>query len=318
MAAVTGMVPLEFAVGTGSGPLQTMHNAMGTISDYFAAVGLQPVVLASTYKLAGPTSQIPTSTSTPASPWLIWTFTDDYQDVLPIYVGIRCVVNRWGSTQAWGFQLAVSDAIDEAGATFTGRTVTTADPVNTASTSSSIMWGVSLNMQNKGDFVRYTGDSLSVLIGVDSRDNGNSQLFRPVTMMHVERMRDKSGAVEPGFHAVADDYPYPASSGSTLAAVHSTEPGAVRRSNQAPCRAGAADGLYENGVPVVAPVFGWSSRTMGIVPLKRLFSVPTAPFPGGGSMLRLDFSGMEKPYLLEVARKQYPQLSSCGWLFEWE
>lgn len=289
-----------------------MHASMKSIRDYLASVGLTQLAVSGGYDVNGSSSQIP-SVAPGTSAWMAFEFSDADQAEHPIVVVIRAV--RWSnnSVPVYSYQYGVADGIQD-GSTLLGRASLSSPPASGGLTATA--WNLR-NDTNLGDFVRYSGDALTLLIANKYRSN-NVTVFHAGIVMHVERMRRKDGSVENGWSCLLDKDNYVISASYSSLACEFTEGVGTFTDPTLSNRIAGARSAYDGGVPVVAPIYYVSEADQAALPLRKAFSIPAAVVTNGG-FIRLDFDGEEKPYLAFAGMRQYIAGSATyGVIFEWE
>ncbi|THG87106.1 hypothetical protein E5198_00915 [Pseudomonas sp. A-1] len=289
-----------------------MHASMKSIRDYLVSVGLAQLAVSGGYDVSGSSSQVPTA-SGGVSAWMAFAFTDADQAAFPIVIVIR--IGRWtlNGYSVYGYQYGVADGIQD-GTTLIGRSSLSSTPASGGTAYH--QWYINV-AGNLGDFVRYSGDTLTLLVCHKYR-NVSGPLFHSGIVMHVERMRRKDGSVESGWACILDRDNYSANSGTTNLTVEFTEGTGVYTDAALSNRIAGPRSAYDGGVPVVAPICYVSELDQAAVPFRKAFSIAAAVVTNGG-FIRLDFSGEEKPYLAFAGMKQHIAGSpTYGVIFEWE
>lgn len=289
-----------------------IHVYMQALRAHLLAVGLEELPIPNAYDASenGSAEQVPIdpSMSNQYSAWMHFAFTDDQQSAHPLVVSFSAARGAFFRSSSSGgdfsdprylIRVRVSQGVGDSGAALgASLTLNTTGSTATGSTTS-----IS-NISGLGDFVRYTGDSLTVFLALNGVTNGSG--IRSAVQLHLERTEGG------GFAALGCT----AGSSSATQTIHYALGGGVFSSLSLQARAGGLLGYYDSGAAVVAPIF--AQTFMGrIMPLKRVFTVPDA-IAAAGSMLELDFSGEPRNYLLVGGGSVSPYESGTAWLYEWE
>ncbi|THJ36162.1 hypothetical protein E8K88_02540 [Lampropedia aestuarii] len=309
MAKATGKLFRSF-------PTQSVtHAAMKGMHDYLLAIGLSSFAHANRYDVDGDVSQAPPSSSNPpwASKWMFYSFTDSLQSESPIFVGFRIEKTFQISAPATTFYTigwAVCDRISDAGEP-SGRALSTI-----ASTSSTGLSHSTIYEDHAGDYLRYTGDSLTVSIGASfiRQTSAAGQVFyKSCSFFHVERQRKNDGALSDGFAIVADlNAPGVAGTDVTVFATNSSD---YSTSPTWAYRSGGTAKKTSGLVPIVAPIYYPVSGTGEGAVFRRIFTVQLGHSDIYSDVV-LDFSGVDKLYLSYWNARAYPASPDFGYLLE--
>lgn len=310
-STASGGAPTNYDLRTQAGA----HAAMQALSTHLLAVGLTSNTFTGRYDVAGSSSQMPTVLGN-ASPWMAFDFSDAAQATYPITVAFRFLYqssfSSAAATAAYRPQFRVSEGVASGTGDPLGRYVLYDSNAVGGSPSAS---GDSFKFYvqtSKGDFVRYSGDALTLIVAANGASNpsnggGPCSLFD----LHIERMRDATtGAVQAGFAGLTQPprlgnsgghYPVmTADAGQSaerlpLCFVNLSTPLTPIIYNSH-LRAGGANCLLDGTTAVVAPIY-YRDANGHFSALKKLFTVPTASIPDTLATYTLDFSGGETLYL---------------------
>lgn len=296
-------------LGTFTGTKENLFLEMKNLRGALLNVGLNELIVPNSFNAteSGDVSQIPTARNT-YSNFMWFAFSDPLQDVAPVYIGFRAgfgdYFNSYSGAQRFYIQSCVTREMGADGVPVTSTAYFSRGNYASSSWSGTASTVVSTN--SLGDFVRYTGDTLMLCFLVNS---GYNIMGKSGSFLLISR-------VGKAIQIVQDDryYHYSGSntctirqmklpSGNTL----DTIPSVSRR---------AGDFLLDgNNVPIVAPIYGYDENNQ-IQKLSKIFSFPTGIL-SNGQIVRLDFSGVEKPYLY-LEENNFAPIGSCAWLMEWE
>lgn len=299
---------------------------MQALHGYMLEVGLDQVPLANGYDVEGDESQIPEAHNS-ASPWMAFAFSDPAQSTHPIYISFRIMCGSIGTTRTdtnyWRRfpQYRVSTDIDpDTGAA--SENVLLSPGVG----GSSYNYGNSFNNSaNKGDFIRYTGDALTILFGVGAMRS--SYLGdRDLILLHVERQQQKDGSFSGGPAIVMHRAPFTTYNSSEMIATiyWGVDGSGLEGSKDTAKRVGDGLAYYRRGVASIAPIFYKSHDRDELLPFRYMFSAPFAPLHGQG-LVTLNFEGAEKQYVRAfhefgtdgAAQFRIGYIDQCA-LFSWD
>mgnify|MGYP001773919538 CR=1 FL=1 len=293
MTKVTGVSPIDIETASGA------HAMMVNLRSYLLAAGLTEVAITDGYDASetGSADQLVLNVSDYAS-WMVFTFSDEANQQFPIYVSFRVTRQAVGSSSnsyaRYLIQSRVSTDINaETGAA--SANVALSSVTGNYSSSSNYAY---YNAPNLGDFIRYTGDALTVVFGAGAATSQNLGKRDAIVYLHVERQVQLDGTYTGGPAILINSNPfYSAGYGSSILNPAWSNGGDCLVSGRAFSeRTGGVAALFTHGIPIVAPVFYKSASRDELVPFRYLFSIPAAPVLGAG-LIRLDFQGEEKQYL---------------------
>lgn len=327
--AISVGAPYNYSLDTQAGA----HAFMQALNTRLLAVGLSRATTGTDYDVNGAATQMPT-TALATSAWMAYDFTDSAQSTFPITVWFRMVYGYTCSTASTSLRYVVQYRITEgqtsgvaAGADlqcYTGVSATAggATAYNTGYTGSI------------GDFVRYDGNSLTVIMGANGIVVAYNSHASSLLELHIERRYSVStGLVGRGFTGwvpVCD----PAVSSPTQYTVGgysfagSTSP--VNRATpyvssgvstnlfytEAYARSTSTALLNSSGAALAAPVM-FMDPTHRPTPAMKLFTVPLASFTQG-NVYTMDFLGDERPYLVYRPYSTSICASVLAYAIEWE
>lgn len=324
------------------------HAFMQAVDTHMQNVGMAVESFTGRYDPTGSDSQIPTTIGNDSA-WMSYSFTDTEQATWPITISFamskRLVSNTNTNNAVWVPAVRISSGIDSVGAPlgFFIESVAHASGDQYAFAGDGNFLYAYHGGSSLGDFVRYTGDSLTVIIGMDSAQaRGVSPANFPHIQLHIERHRDtvSGDPIEgfcgffspPHFRQKDPTYNWPGSydnnyNCSTAASsfpsmfINYNDPTSRSTSNNH-CPAGGPNAVNNNGSHVITPVY-YKNSAQKINTLKRMFTAPSA-IGSRSSILTLDFSGSEQKYLLHSSASDYGFTGLTGAfgarhaLFEWE
>lgn len=320
--------PFNYDLSTTAGA----HAFLIALDSRLIAVGLTRATTGSDYNVAGADTQIPT-TALGVSDWLAYDFTDTANATYPITVWFRIVYGYTSSSYSTSLRYVVQYRVSEGqtSGTANGADLQCYDGINTPAsmTTQSTTYSGSI-----GDFVRYDGNSLTVLMGAAQVTVGYSGHTSSILELHIERRYSTStGLVEAGFTgwvpyaAPAVRSPAQYVSGG-ISVVGSTNPSSRVTSyvssaspsnvfyTDAYTRPTAAELQTSGGAAIAAPVF-FMDATHRPTPAMKLFTVPLASFTQG-VVYTMDFTGTAKPYLVYRPYSSNIKASSFAYAIEWE
>lgn len=343
MAKAVSPTPINYDTREQAGA----HAMMVAIHDYLIAVGLTLETVTGMYDVEGSDTQNP-MTIFDVSPWLHFSFTDEHQGDHPITVSFA-MRRLPHSNNTPGYARAVflpvfrvSEGVDLSTGDPLGRYVECMTYFNQLHNNNNTDIYRYYPRDSKGDFARYTGDSLTLIMVADgARVDVSGYPSSSMVELHIERVYSAStghvqsgfaGIVQPTRAAVESSFMYgfwPSTAGANNN--HSSTPtcfadinGGISKTTIANIgRAGGGFLTHRNGTPIVAPVYykddGGNPNTF-----RRLFTISKGAIAGNVTPIALDFTGTEKPYL--------PYFTQAGltfngdglmnpplaFLFEWE
>lgn len=319
--------PVDYNMTTAEGA----HAYMLALHGHLTKVGLARVMTGDDYDLNGDGTQLPT-TFTETSGWLAYNFTDVVQGSYPITVWFRLVRGRWAGTttgDAWGTQYRVSEGV--VGGVPQGANFETFDGATGQYSTST--YACSFNSA-LGDFVRYDGNSLTVLLGVNGWTVNYSSHRTSLLELHIERRysattgeveRGFTGWVTPGGPTIAAP-PQWISAGISYASntnptsrptvFVASEESANNLFTTAHSRPTDSVMTLTGGAAVVAPIWTLDAVNRPTV-FGKLYTGVYAVMPNL-SVLALDFTGVEKKYLSYRPVTSNMAGSVFTFLFEWE
>lgn len=193
-------VSMGSSAGIGVMTADEAHAVMVALRSRLLEVGLEELDIPGSYDASeeGSSSQIPdgpiTTSTNLYSERMHFAFTDSLQSQHPLVISFRMVLGPFFSVSSSGgfatnprymAEIRISKGVDDdgspLGATFISRL---------ASASSNASSYALSNSSGSGDFVRYTGDSLTVFIGLDQVTNTAGK--RSLVQIHVERIEGGS------------------------------------------------------------------------------------------------------------------------------
>lgn len=327
MAVSTLSYPINYNIVGALGA----HNFMLALHAHMEKVGLSRVSTGADYNVAGDETQL-TATDGAYSGWLAYNFTDPAQSAYPITIWIRLQYGWYGSqhtsSRTFCVQVRVSEGVSIGGAPLGANLEAFCNNLTALAANNPPQFNTSL-----GDYVRYSGDALTLIMGMNGFKVGFGSARGSLIELHIERrysvttfevQRGFSGWVQtpPGCVAppqwVAGGISWSETAqigGAVTSYVSSTEAGHwfFTRAYERPTHAL----LRENaGAGVVAPIHTLDglgrTTTFG-----KLFTAPKSLFPSGG-IFTLDFAGQERPYLACNPSSTEMYSSLFCHLFEWE
>lgn len=293
-----------------------MHEYMKEIRSHLLAVGMAEITTASSYDASetGSDSQVPfvnTGQDNQKSNWMHFAFTDSRQADQPIVVSFRTCYgpyfNSYLVTGTYRYPGAavgvrISKGVDLSGEPLGAVLHTNATPSVTTSNNNGQL---SYSGIDKGSYVRYTGESLTMFIALDSATSPTAG-SRGVVQLHLERSLGDDFAASPmtAMHTkVSQEVFY-----SLGAIVHSSTNLFTRAAGQA--------GLIDNGAATVAQAY-YIGNDLSLIPFKRMFTVSES-ISVSPAIVNLDFSGVEKPYLFLKENAQLSHTPGTATIYEWE
>jgi len=295
------------------------HEYMKEIRAHLLAVGMEELAIEGTYDASesGDSTQVPIERPARNSPlsstWMHFAFTDDRQSENPIVVSFRVMYGYYFNYKydssgieypRYSIRVRISQGVDAAGEPL-GAVL---DTNNTGSRQ-----GYSYEGQHEledrtglGSFVRYAGDSLTMLIDHDGTYT-NSGGNRGAVQLHIERLSGNDFVVMPLTAGTSN---------GPAQRVYYSSGSSIYSRTDLQTRPGGGLNMYEESRAVVTPIYAPLSSG-GLATLKRAFIAPE-DIGSATNIISMDFSGAEKPYLLikQNAMKAYE--SGTAWLYEWE
>lgn len=328
--AISVRAPYNYPMATAA----DAHAFFLALDGHLTTVGLTQGTTGSDYNVAGSSSQMPT-TALGTSPWLVYAFTDTANATYPITVWFRMVFGYTGSSGAPSLRYVLQYRITEgqsggtpgAGADFQCYDGIST-PANGASATTSTYSG------SIGDFVRYDGNSLTIIMGAGGLTSSYNGHNTSLVELHIERRYSVStGLVGAGFTgwvpygtpAVLSPPQYVAGSITYGGDINPLTRGAIYVSSGSPSNEFYLDGhtrplhtklLTSSGSAIAAPVF-FMDPTHRPTPAQKLFTVPFASFTQGG-VYTLDFLGVARPYLIYRPYTSALKASTLAFAIEWE
>ena len=327
MAVSASPVPVSYNMNTQLGA----HQAMLALHGHLSKVGLSRATTGSDYNVVGDETQIPT-TLFATSGWLAYNFTDAAQGSFPLTVWFRIIRSYWGGSavgsQAWGFQVRVSEG--QSGGAPLGANLENFDGVSNNAPGATGNYPQTF-AGSDGDFVRYSGNALTVLFGLGMWSNvyGHGSAL---VELHIERRYSAvDGAVGRGFCGWfapggpgQTGFPMWAYSGVT----YDPDPGQrgsyiVSSGDSANIfmvdtwvRPTTPQLVLSAGAAVVMPVLFLDQDTRPVA-AGKMFTAPYSAFVQR-QPISLDFSGATKKYFPHRPRSGGIRGTSFTYLFEWE
>lgn len=241
------------------------------------------------------------------TPWMSFVFTDERQTEHPIGVSFRVVYgNFYNYRSSRSFACYLCECRVSKGFNESGEAIGPAKEFNVGvSSSSSGSESTLTETAAIGDFVRYTGDSLYVSVGL-----------RCATSPYLGRQDFAEIFIERGKRGEYAAIGREAGSSKPTHQVYYTDQMNLHANSQLLWRRCGALGLYENQKHVVAPVYSYDA-VENLFPLKRVFSVPEG-MASDGAIVELDFSTERKPYLVRNEEVDASPVDGQRLIFEWE
>jgi len=278
------------------------HVMMQSLHRYMTQVGLTEIAITDRYdgSADGLVEQSPTVSPT-KTPWMVFGFSDTAQADSPIFISFRLCFGGMGNERTGGsysnydsrfIQIRISTDLDES----SGGAAT--NIIYSAGFSGFGSYNNFDNDGSLGDFIRYTGDSLTVFFGIRSVYE-SSVGKRSLLSFHIERQKSVDGSLSSGPAIIIDTTPwsYKVNSNHYNNFVYYDESGQdLAKSRSIATRVGDSLAYYQNGVPVVAPIFYKSTLRDELIPFRYAFAIPAATLVSSGFVL-LDFEGEEKRYV---------------------
>ena len=329
MAVSTAPSGTNYNMATAAGA----HAFFLALHNHMVAVGLTQGTTGSDYNVAGTDAQMPTVVLS-TSPWLVYDFTDAANATYPITVWFRMVYGYTISTDAGKLRYVLQYRVSEgqSGGVALGDDLQCytgiGSPAGGSSTSYNTTYSGSI-----GDFVRYDGNSLTVILGGGgisvSYNSHNSSLCE----FHLERRYTVStGLVAAGFTgwlpyadpAVDSPTQYQANgivyggavNPDTRATVYASSAVAHLLYTEAHIRPTTASLLVSAGAALAAPVYFMGASNVP-TPAMKLFTVPLASFLQG-RVYTMDFTGVPKQYLIFRPYSSVMKVQSLAYAIEWE
>lgn len=309
------------------------HQAMLALHAHMTKIGLTQATTGSDYNLAGDETQISTSLATPTG-WLAYNFTDAPQSSYPITVWFRLVRGRFGGntvgSETYCFQYRVSEGLSS-GAPL-GANLETFDGLGSQPGGANTY--AQTYTTSMGDYFRYDGNSLTILMAVNGWNSGYNQYRASLLEMHIERRYSiVDGSVGRGFCG------WFAQGGPTISSPPQWVTGGISNAYSSDTKlrvtayVSSSDGnnifftdayarpstsvlISTGGSAVVAPVFFLDQDTKPTVAAK-LFTAPYANFTQM-QVVSLDFSGATKKYFAYRPITSNLANSVFTYLIEWE
>lgn len=329
MAISTLVNPVNYNLNTALGA----HNLMLAIHSHMTKVGLSRVMTGTDYNLAGDETQL-SSTFGDTSGWLAYNFTDAAQSNYPLTIWFRIVRGQWltsaTSGALWGPQYRVTEGIS--GGAPLGANFENYDGVNGVGTSAAYVHTFSGSL---GDFVRYDGNSLTVLIGLHGWYASYSGTPRTsIIELHMERRYSAiNGELGGGwcgwFSPGGPGQPPPphwVTGGVNWASLNdpktrpvtyvSSQNGANIFFRDGQARSTSPPLLTTGGAAVIAPVMFLDQASRPTLAAK-VFTGPYSVLPNL-SVTYMDFTGVDKKYLAYRPQDNTMADGAISFLFEWE
>jgi len=296
--------------GTFTGTKENLFLEMKNLRGALLNVGLNELIVPNGFNAteSGDVSQIPTARNT-YSNFMWFAFSDPLQDVAPVYIGFRAGFGDYfnyytsGGIQRFFIQSCVTREMGADGVPVTSTGYYSRGAYGGAYSDS----GYTVNRTNSlGDFVRYTGDTLMLCFLVNS---GSGVMSKSGSFLLISR-------VGKAIQIVQDDRYYSNSGSNSVSIRQMKLPSGNTLTGTPSVARRAGDFLLDgNNVPIVAPIYAYDENNQ-IQKLSKIFSFPTGIL-SNGQIVRLDFSGVEKPYLY-LEENNFAPTGSCAWLMEWE
>lgn len=301
------------------------HAMMKDIARLLTQVGMSRVQTTPAYDPDGPVSQAPTTYNTYGSP-MVFAMTGARQAAEPIFVvfklgyGSMGASNNAAASNRWYVHATVCTSVSSAGVPG-GAQIAMAEMGGYSSTA---YYAFSPGAWGGGHFASYDEEGLTLILGRralrtqnSSAASATSVAFRSAVWLHIERRADAGGASVTDFAVMLDQLPLAANGlqvhpyfglnaflprqyrvsdahwCNTL--LRSVQGQNVTESVSAFERAGGVNGLFDGVGALVSPVY--CPGDGGLLPLRKLFTIPKAAIPAEGGRVTLDFSGVEKDYL---------------------
>jgi len=326
--AISTRPTYNYDLSTASGA----HDFFVALDGHLTAVGLTQGTTGADYNVAGTSSQMPT-VALSTSPWLVYDFTDTANATHPITVWFRMVYGYTTSSDSSVLRYVLQYRVSEgqSSGTALGNDLQCYDgiasPVDSGNSYSTSYTGA------LGDFVRYDGNSLTVIMGAGGVYSNYNSHRTSLCEMHIERRYTvATGLVGAGFTGfvppsavnvssppqyATGGYSFPGSANPNAKATPYVSSGAPNVFfASAETRPTTTPLLVAAGAAVVAPVF-FMDPAHRPTPAMKMFTVPLASFTQG-SVTTMDFSGVSKPYLIYQPYSTNIKSGPLAFAIEWE
>lgn len=318
---------------------------MVMIRDKMADIGLTPASFTGAYDPDGSDTQMSTTLDA-QSAWMAFNFTDAAQATNPITVWFSFIRRQAHTNNILGFLpcFRISEGVDGSGNPLGRYLQNIPSSVNYVNNQTSDTYALRLRTSS-GDFFRYAGDSLTVLVGAVGfytiHDGHTAPDAGSIFELHIERMRSAvDGSVQPGFVGLVQPIRqapsanfssfFPAGTNCLYRSYIPSTPLCFANINNLTTpvgvghqsRAGAIVGESDYSTPVVAPIY-YADATGRLNTMQRLFTIPRASLTNL-TTIALDFTGSEETYLTYwtgasgVYTGDLGQTSALALLIEWE
>lgn len=327
--AISVGAPYNYSLDSQAGA----HAFMQALNTRLLAVGLIRATTGSDYDVNGAATQMPT-TALATSAWMAYDFTDAVQSTFPITVWFRMVYGYTCSTASTSLRYVVQYRVSEgqsSGAAL-GADLQCYTGVGTTAAGGAAYGTTYAN--SIGDFVRYDGNSLTVIMGANgitaAYNSHNSSLLE----LHIERRYSVSTglvgrgftgwvpACDPGVSSpaqyAAGGYSFAGGTNPSLRTTPyvSSNEGANIFYTEAYMRSTSTALLTSSGAALAAPVL-FMDPAHRPTPAMKLFTVPIASFTQG-IVYTMDFLGDERPYLIYRPYSTSLKASVLAYAIEWE